>query len=329
MNEKIKNTIAIIFIILALGVIGYCGYRIYNKLNGNDTETKENKTEEKKNETPVVNEEELTDNLVKQDVLDKLNVILGLNCDDEPIFSINNNFIQRKHFEFCNRRMFDDLFKIGLFDNDKLIIALNNTDDKKIEYNETTLSKVGASVKDKMKRVLADPENEHIDLYVINIENVKNTYNELFGKNIKEFDVLNNDGHNLCRKPDHSEYMFYFDKENKIYYRETIMAGMGSGSAGFLLYINNITINNNDDVYVYINNAWYENRYTNSNDCGIIDFESEKEIFVGKYNIDNGIKECEHFKIDESNYKEFTNYRFIFKKNNEGNYYFDSVEKVK
>ena len=56
----------------------------------------------------------------------------------------------------------------------------------------------------------------------------------------------------------------------------------------------------------------------------VTDFLTEKEIF-STYDF----SECDNYKIDESNYKDFTNYRFVFKKNNEGNYYFDKVEKVK
>ena len=65
MNEKIKNTIAIIFIILALGVIGYCGYRIYNKLNGNDASN--NVVEKKETNNKEENNNEENNSVVEND----------------------------------------------------------------------------------------------------------------------------------------------------------------------------------------------------------------------------------------------------------------------
>ena len=81
--NKGKTIIVWILIILLLGVIGYCGYQIVDRLNGNESSKTEEKKEEKKDEV----ETELTDSLVKQDVLDKLSYILATNKFDENNFS--------------------------------------------------------------------------------------------------------------------------------------------------------------------------------------------------------------------------------------------------
>lgn len=308
--NKGKTIIVWILIIVLLGVIGYCGYRIYDKLNSNNTETnsnKQNNTEEKNNIEEK--EVELTVETVKADVLDKLNMILGLNRERgilvKSTFDLSNNLAKADR---SDKVFFDFLLpqsneKTNILNNEqKLKLALFNSGSGMTEVSE----------------------NKEISL-----ETLKTRYKALFNEEIEQFD-------DVCI----AWYCYKYDQTKNVYYESSTMIDGASGGSGIISYINAINYVN-DFVYVYINFGSYEVDFQGGgNKCyvvdGVVNYDDkmnyDNPIFVGKYGYDNVndkvIYECEDFKIDESNYKEFTNYKFTFKKNSEGTYYFDKVEKV-
>ena len=136
------------------------------------------------------------------------------------------------------------------------------------------------------------------DKYEISQNDVNKAYNSYFGKDIPENKDIDDKG---C-------FGYAFDSTKNIYYKYEPTCGGTTGHV-YLFYYNKYTVKN-DNAYVYVN-------YACELDKVYADLDSTKET---KY-------DSKDFKIDESNYKDFDEYKFTFKKDKSGNYYFVSLEK--
>lgn len=90
-------------------------------------------------------------------------------------------------------------------------------------------------------------------------------------------------------------------------------------------YFGDSTVNHKSfDVcfgYIYDNNT--NNYYYIEPQCGGSNQDSAY-AYINKYTVKDD--EANNFRINESNYKEFSEYKYTFKKDNKGNYYFVSLK---
>ena len=104
----------------------------------------------------------------------------------------------------------------------------------------------------------------------------------------------------------------YFDKKHQLF----ILGDKKVATNGLIVYINRIEYNN-ELAYAYVNVG---NTYLGATGPGYI-----RKIYNG-YNQNELVIEGENITIDESNYKKFKEYKYTFQKDEEGNYYFLSIE---
>ena len=290
--EGKKNVALGVLITLLLCVIGFCIYLIVDKGNSVKEEEKQTNTEEKK-ENEIVNSDE-----EKQKVIDKLNMVFAIND-----FSLNNKL----HSELSAVNHLDTFADLangnGLTDDLKLKIALQYVNDKTMVPSE--------------------------DIYAIKVLNVNvikkddlvSAYKLLFNEELSQFVDQSFAGYSY--KNNNGEYEVY----------STYLGGAGYGAKE--AYINNITFDK-DTVYVHVNFASANSKYINEeakSKCFIVDGitdEINNPIYTGRDESVNGtwVNDCNDYKIDETNYQKFTNYKFAFKKNNEEEYYLASIEKA-
>lgn len=335
-----KNIVIAVLITLLICVIGFCIYLIVsdsNKVN-NDNNGEINNNEN------VKKEEGSNDNLVKSDVLNKLNVVLGFNCSNTNVFTSNNKSVNMYWKELCDSNVTTRVFKSELTSDDKIEMALSNIKGTLAgnyeSYNKTINGDgVTSDIKNKMVNyyngmVDYGESNFPTEIYKITVDEVKNEYNRLFNEDISE-DALNNFINSvnnyeirLTNGTLHS-IMYIYSEQYKTFYKVAGIGG-GVGPIRYIFYVNNIE-NNDSEVNVYVN-AGLLSLDSNAGYKPIISYNITEDATVDlpySNNNDDASQYITDYKIDESNYKDFTNYRFVFKKNSEGNYYFDKVEKVK
>lgn len=136
---------------------------------------------------------------------------------------------------------------------------------------------------------------------------VEDEYKNYFGDstvNHKSFDVC---------------FGYIYDNNiNNYYYIEPQCGGSNPNSA--YVYINKYTVKG-DEAYVYINYG-LSIYVPETNNVNIYKNLNEKEIYRENVSED----EANNFRINESNYKEFSEYKYTFKKDDKENYYFVSLK---
>lgn len=139
------------------------------------------------------------------------------------------------------------------------------------------------------------------EVYQISKDDVNKEYKKFFGKDVSENKSLDI----YC-------FGYDYDATKNMYFKADPNCG-GTSGASYVSYINKYTEKENN-AYVYVN---YGYDGMASDGKVFADLEGTKESSVDPNN----------FKIDESNYKEFSEYKFTFEKDDSGNYYFVSLEK--
>ena len=135
--------------------------------------------------------------------------------------------------------------------------------------------------------------------YKITTEEVNKEYKNYFGKDITENKSI-----------DVPCYGYTFDSSKNMYFTSERTCGGTTGLA-YLYYINKYTEKDNQ-TFVYVS---YGSR--------VIDDEIYYDLDATKL---SDYKD-EDFKINESNYKDFEEYKYTFEQDDSGNYYFVSLEK--
>lgn len=307
MNNKMKNVIIIISLLVLLIIVS--SILIINMINNNkENNDNENKVEPSK-------EVEITDNNLIVDLNKKINVILFGNENDD----YNNKYI----VEDANV-LSEKVFSGNITDSEKLRVVLNSMYySKKYENIETDLNNVASSLS-------IAPYDIPFIIGEIDGNSVKKEVNKIFGK-----ELLNQD-------TDKSKCPYFvYDKNNNKYYVISSCGGVFSGSL-LATYKNKYTLSG-DEAYVYVNVAEVTNKFSSSgisynifNDY-VGSFEKNSNIQYSDVenkvykNIESFAKlnEIRNSIINESNYKQFGEYIFKFKKDNNGNYYFVNVTKNK
>lgn len=141
----------------------------------------------------------------------------------------------------------------------------------------------------------------------IYVEDVEDYYYSLFGsKNVNHKDYSG-----TCP-------MYIYDSKNNKYYGASECGG--TSAIGIVTYINKYS-QDDSHAYVYVSlgsiNGEYQKIYT--------DYSQNNEYTKESFDDFTGSNGSE---INESNYKDFSQYKYTFNKNSDGSYYFSSIKKI-
>ena len=143
---------------------------------------------------------------------------------------------------------------------------------------------------------------------------VSKRYKEVFGEK------LSHEGSESC-------YTYLYNSTNNFYYENPVGGCGGTSSYKTFHYKNKYTIEDNN-AYVYVAVA-----LSNAEDGNVYCDLSYLDI-SGVFKLAEDAKVCgtvsgnEDFALNESNYQDFAQYRFVFNKANDDTYYFSKVEKL-
>lgn len=153
--------------------------------------------------------------------------------------------------------------------------------------------------------------DECINTSYINLSSVEDKLKLLFNEvpNI-EYDVKSSN--------------YYFDKENKKFFELCINVLDGSNFMDSYIYDFDVDDNN---AYLYVSVSYGNEELTKNDDTKVTIYRDYKHKKIYKEFIYNSNSPNDDFILDDSNYKEFTLYKYTFKRIGD-NYYFKSLEKV-
>lgn len=300
-KDNIKN---ILIVILSLIIIGGILYILYDrniifkekKDNKNNTEIKrENKTEDK------LVEKDLDDVAIKNTLIGKMRMLIGLSETKEIIN--NYSFVDSMLVLVNKFDAFSHLLNNDLSEKDKLAIALASTSSTKMtkSFDEMNFAK-----KEKYKNLYDDTS-----LYSeISLNDLKNIYIYLFGTSEFYYDDYY-----------FGYYEYFYDSLNKVYYKFDGQQQMAVSAPYLLMYINSFKSYGNV-IYVNVNLGFLDARdrkVCTSFDTSFLINNCENLITIST-------DEMLTYKIDESNYEQFKNYKFVFGKDKNNNYIFKGLE---
>lgn len=313
-KNKSNKGVILLIILLILIILALVGYIFYDKgiIFKKAMSTKQ--TEEKIEET----EKSLKDqNIIKQ-VSNKIDILLG-NISSETDFKQSYNYLAHD-FRYS-------LLKKKLTKEEKQKIVLdsiqwqNITDDN--WKNIARIKEMVEADKQYTTEELAIKAHKQASADIVNSKSI-----ELFGEKIEN--PITQIGENCL--------IYIYDENTKTYYKPEPRCG--GTSAGYVNSYKSKFTTKNDNIYVYVSYAFekfedastsnYEDDYrqiyrdfSDIKDMTITYNENDKTQYT--INAYNG----ETFNLDASNYKEFSEYKYTFKKDSNDNYYFVSVKQTK
>ena len=249
-------------------------------------------------------EVELTDQNIINDLNKKLSYIFNLDIPNNRSFYITGSML-------CEHIISHLGNKGGISEDDKLYTILRRMplseiseeeieDAVDMEFYNPGVSQYRYKTKEEIK------ENTVYDGKIDGKE-VAKKYKEIYGQE-------------LIRQYHSEGYLFsyVYSEKRDLYYHEDIPGGCAGFTVPYL-YINRYTTDTNHR-YVYISTGGYSTSEGNF----LNDMVNGPETTV----IDLGDISLDDFTINEENYKQFTEYKFIFDKSADDNYYFSKTEKI-
>lgn len=301
MEERNKKSHGktIIIILLCLIIIGGAIYIAYDKgIIFKDNKEKKTDTEIKQKEELV--EKDLTDIAVKKEIVEKMKSLTGFSVEMNNGYS----FVEGLNVILGKVNTLDNMLKNNLSENDKLSLALAATDTKKMtkSFEEMNFTK---------KEEYKNSRYNDISLYSeIALNDLDTTYSYLFGDEKIKYNDIEIFG----------VYAYFYDSVNKVYYRFNAPTG-GTGPYSYLMYMNNFKSYGNK-IYVNTNFGYIssiDGKICTSFDTILEDNNCSNQLSVP-------VNEVSTYKIDESNYEKFKNYKFVFEKDKNNNYVFKGLE---
>jgi len=225
----------------------------------------------------------------------------------------NDNKISKDEVTNVNEIKSNLSKKIKLMSADDLLSDLYNDDLTLDNFNNMFLSGILLSIEEDGE--LTEEESDKlynrtgicINTSYINLSTIESNIDELYGNNIKL------DYNKLLKNTD-----FYYDNVTKKFYSKCVSSLDKTNYIESYIYDYKI---NDRDAYVYVSVAFLEEKY-NDDDVTIYVYKD-----VNKDKLFATYKDDEYFILDETNYSKFTLYKYHFKNNN-GNYYFNSLKKI-
>lgn len=183
------------------------------------------------------------------------------------------------------------------------------------EYNSSEIDK-----NEKLLVVLNSAYNDgikKIDEFTgeIGLEKVKEKYYYMFGEELTNYEV--DTTKNIIKG-----YQWKYDSSSSKYIVNFLGFGTSAGKI-LLTYNNRYTIDNNN-AYIYVS-CGYQYGDVNNN----IYLYNEYKEDMTKINPYSKEQVRSYQEILETNYKDFSEYKVTFRKDNKGNYYFYSLERLK
>lgn len=293
-NKKSHNKMIIIllsiFAIIATAAAVVFGVMYFTNQKPTDQPTPETSVQEEETER-AAEETEITDETLKKDL-------------DEKIATI-----------FYTDQMTPSFFLDGVADAQELLTKGDLSISQKIAATIERMPKYKLSYDE---AVAAGAQSGYgADEFVANGYGVKSTdvikrYKEIFGDGF----TAGEEGKFFC-----SDYRY--NQQYDFYFNQVLGCG-GTGSIREIYYKNRYTVNP-EHAYVYIS-AGLLNLEDNKAYCDPIKNENNR--------IPEGTEVCgelsanHDFEFNESNYKNFAQYRAIFDKDGDGNYFFEKIEKL-
>lgn len=308
--------VLIIFLFLLIGYLVYKNVYLKQSKSESNSNTSEKKSEEynkEKKETKIeIKEETKEEKPVDKDNIDKENTKIG----EEKITStdLKNELVKKLEIMYSfyghSRFLVEEVNLESISSDNKMRIvtsSIMNTSSSKIVANEKYDEIVNLFNYSKQEIDTLIDENGYV-FSVITLNDVKNRYYELYGNELTNI----NDIPGKCLN-------WKYSKISETYIGEGLC---DSSWDNIFVYNNNYTMKNNE-AYIYVSVGEYD-EYTNMLYSYALgpreDYDSTKEY-----------KKCEYNDVQnilEENYKDFSEYKVTFKKNNNGDYYFYSVEEV-
>ncbi len=288
-NSTGKTIIIVILVILIIGLVLYICYDKGLIFSSNKNTTSSNIKEELAENV----EKEITDNLLINDLSQKITYL-----NTQSVYVGYESFIDDYNLSNTINRYFfrSNIYETTLTDDEKLDITLNSLlssyENLSIAYEN--MDSASQSI---FKPYAETGSVSDIAEKQISQAKVEERYELLFGEKLS-----NNKNVGKCP-------MYVYDNVNKVYYYTRVCGG--TDERMIYIYKNKFTTKN-DEAYVYVNLG-------NSFDKTSIYDGYGKEKLIDSY--------TENYSINKSNYSKFTEYKYTFKRNSDGNYYFSKLEK--
>ncbi len=287
----------IILTVVVLGLVLFIFYEkglIFNKNADEKNNVVENNQEDDDIEEDLNEEVEITDINLKNDLSEKIDFITN--------FNLGQNISQMSNFRNGTVEGLGNVFN-NITDEVKLHIVLSYLNGKgqfvPITEEHKTSSVISSFV-----------NNTGVTIKEVAREVVNNKYREYFGSNL--FNTSTQIGKDC--------FMFYYDASISTYFWVSTSCG-GATASSVLAYKNNFTTKDNL-AYVYVNYGIIDPVDTTS--ANIYKDLEKTSIYQGNV----AFLEANNFRIDASNYQNFSQYKFTFNKDSNNNYYFTKLEKV-
>lgn len=289
--KKNNKGIIVILSILILIILGLVVYIAYDK----DFIFEKEKVEEKKDKNNKKIKEEVEKDITDTTIISNLDQKLVY---FDGISSIDSKSNSGSGYSFRNG---EDSQHLDIFNN------FNNDLKLRITLNSLSGSKQFESITDKnntlIKRIVEIYGESSVTQ--ISVSKVEEQYLKFFGTKVTEHKEIEG-----C-------YGYKYDKENSLYFKLDQQCGGTSGMLAYS-YKNKYSFKGNE-TYVYVNYG------LGILGTGIYKDVMHKEIY--KSNVTDS--DISNFKIDSTNYQDFSEYKYTFEKDKNNNYYFKSLEKTK
>lgn len=315
-NSKPLIATSIICAILAVAGVAFGIYGMFlqppQKCEVNCEQTSNSNTNDQESADISNNEVEITDSAIIDDLDKKIAILFNTDNTDRTF----NTGMGIGYYGL-------KLFKQGdISESDKVRSVITNT----LELKPLDEEKINAAVS--QNGYSGETENFfRQSIRGIDGELVAEKYKEIFGDTLVKGEIV--------------EYCGYYkyNKQYDFYYAG--IQGCGGRTPYSELYYKHSYTEDKNHAYVYISTAVISPTFGKTPEG----YNTEDAPFYVYCDVsylgDNGIvedakvcatlqsyEEKEAFRLDESNYEQYSNYRFVFDKDSNGNYYFNKVEKL-
>lgn len=291
-SNKALIVILSIFLVLSLGAAAAFAYLYFSN------NTQNTPTSTPTPETPVsgeTKEVEITDTYVLRDLDEKMAI---LHRTSETGQEINKGNVGGYYAD------------LTLYETGNLPVASKVT--HVIDFLSNSFRALSA---DEMEAV-RPKENaggQELITYGIDYDTVADKYKDLFNEDLPK------QSFGLC-------YHYQYNEEYNFFYKDPNV-GCGGTSQYARYYYKNRYTELGDNSYVYVSAATL-NLETNEIYCDLISFSDDGTMTNKNLEVCSTSDNVNNFPIDESNYQDFAEYRFIFHKADDGTYYFEKVEQL-
>ncbi len=290
-KKKGKGLFLTLFL-LGITLIAIGGYLCIDKriLSNSKVEQNDQKNENKNEKDE---ETEITDQNLKNSLTEKIHYLTNYNYHQT-----NTNAYE---FRYENNTNFGDVFH-HFNEETKLHVLLTYLNETNKFSNISEINKSNNLVKEYI--------DAGMEVREISADEVNFQYKLFYGTDVPSYQsVLGN-----C-------FRFEYDPTIKTFFWTTPTCG-GTTPNLVYSYINQYT-KDKENAYVYVSYATSEPKDITGSSYNIYK-GLEKEIYQSDVNKET----VENFKIDENNQQDFAKYKFTFKKDNSGNYYWINLEKA-